>query len=93
MRGPQLYWIDKMGALQEVPFGAHGHASRFVLSVLDTCCTDVDGNSFNLSLEEAVDAMRACVEQLEKRFAINSQGFSMQVVDRDGCRSLPFERN
>lgn len=34
---PHLYWLDYYGTMTEVPFAAHGHASYFVLSILDKC--------------------------------------------------------
>jgi 20S proteasome subunit beta 4 len=32
---PQLYWIDYLGTMTSVPFGAHGYGSYFALSLLD----------------------------------------------------------
>lgn len=32
---PHLYWLDYLGTLVEVPFGAHGYGSYFALSLLD----------------------------------------------------------
>ena len=34
---PHLYWMDYLGTLIEVPFGAHGYGSYFSLSLLDRC--------------------------------------------------------
>ena len=36
---PHLYWIDYLGTLVEVPFGAHGYGSFFALALLDRCVT------------------------------------------------------
>lgn len=79
---PQLFWLDALGALQSVPFGAHGLASRFALSLLD------NGFREGMSLIEARDLMEACFKQLEKRYLVSSVGFSMKVVDRTGCRDV-----
>jgi 20S proteasome alpha/beta subunit len=32
---PHLYWVDYLGTISEVPFGAHGYGSYFALSLLD----------------------------------------------------------
>ena len=32
---PGLYWIDYLGTMTEIPFGAHGYGSYFALSLLD----------------------------------------------------------
>ena len=34
---PNLYWIDYLGTVVEVPFAAHGYGSYFALSLLDKC--------------------------------------------------------
>lgn len=82
---PELFWLDALGALQNVAFGAHGLASRFALSLLDK------GFREGMPLEEARDLMEACFRQLERRYLVSSVGFSMKVVDRDGCRDVPCD--
>jgi 20S proteasome subunit beta 4 len=32
---PHLYWIDYLGTMTAIPFGAHGYGSYFALSLLD----------------------------------------------------------
>lgn len=34
---PHLYWVDYLGTMTEVPFGAHGYGAYFGLSLLDRC--------------------------------------------------------
>ncbi|CAM9164781.1 unnamed protein product [Pylaiella littoralis] len=80
---PDLFWLDALGALQSVPFGAHGLASRFALSLLD------NGFREGMSLDEARHLMESCFRQLERRYLVSSVGFSIKVVDRDGCRDVP----
>lgn len=79
---PELFWLDALGALQNVAFGAHGLASRFALSLLD------NGFREGMSLDEARDLMETCFRQLERRYLVSSVGFSMKVVDGDGCRDV-----
>lgn len=78
----ELFWLDDMGALQSVPFGAHGLASRFALSLLD------NGFHEEMTLDQARDLMETCFRQLDRRYLISSVGFSMKVVDRFGCRDV-----
>jgi 20S proteasome alpha/beta subunit len=33
--GASLYWMDYLGTLQKMNFGAHGHCSNFIVSVMD----------------------------------------------------------
>lgn len=82
---PELFWLDALGALQDVPFGAHGLASRFALSLLD------NGYREGMLLDEARDLMQACFRQLEQRYLVSSVGFSMKVVDRHGCRDVNYK--
>lgn len=79
---PELFWLDALGALQSVPFGAHGLASRFALSLID------NGFHEGMSLDEARDLMEACFRQLDRRYLVSSVGFSMMVVDKYGCRDV-----
>lgn len=79
---PELFWLDALGALQSVPFGAHGLASRFALSLID------NGFREGMSLDEARDLMEACFRQLDRRYLVSSVGFSMMVVDKNGCRDV-----
>eukprot|EP00903_Cladosiphon_okamuranus_P007559 g7333.t1 len=79
---PELFWLDALGALQNVAFGAHGLASRFALSLLD------NGFREGMSLDEARDLLETCFRQLERRYLVSSVGFSMKVVDRYGCRDV-----
>ena len=43
--GPVMYWIDEVGAIQEVPYAAHGREFPFVYSVLDRAQTAARGLS------------------------------------------------
>lgn len=80
---PYLYWLDELGSLQQIQYGAHGLGSNFCLSVLDQGFRD------DLSLEEATSLMRECFEQLRTRYLINSpQPPCIKVVDAQGVRLI-----
>ncbi|KAG5191797.1 nucleophile aminohydrolase [Tribonema minus] len=83
VRGAQLYWLDGMGSLQPIPFGAHGAASSFVISVLDK-----GHRGDETELRDAVRLMRDCVAQLSTRYLVRGGGFQMMVVDARGCRDI-----
>ena len=80
--GAQLYWIDYLGTLQKVRYGAHGYAAYFVLSVM------AEFYKPDLSLEEAKNIMNHCVSELRTRFMISQDHFVVKVVDKDGVRNL-----
>jgi 20S proteasome alpha/beta subunit len=80
-RKPRLYWIDQYGSLQSLPYGVHGLASNFLLSILD------QGYKENMSKEEAIGLMNACFEQLRTRYIIHSPTPPIiKCLDQDGCR-------
>ncbi len=33
--GASLYWMDYLGTLQKMNYGAHGHCSNFIISTMD----------------------------------------------------------
>jgi 20S proteasome alpha/beta subunit len=78
---PRLYWLDEYGSIQQVQYGAHGHGSNFVLSILD------QGFRTDMSREEATKLIRECFQQLRTRYVINSpQPPCIKCVDAaNGC--------
>jgi 20S proteasome alpha/beta subunit len=80
---PRLFWLDEYGSLQNIQYGAHGHGSNFILSILD------QGYRPNLTLEEATKLLRDCFQQLRTRYVINSpQPPCIKCVDARGCRLI-----
>ena len=63
---PQLFWIDPYGSLQRLPYGAHGFASNFCLSILD------QGYRPGMSRHEAIELVRSCFDQLRVRYVISA---------------------
>jgi 20S proteasome subunit beta 4 len=76
--GAQLYWIDYLGTMQNVEYGAHGYASYIVSSVMS------DNYKDNLSLEEAKKMAQLCILALQKRFLITQEDFLIKVIDERG---------
>jgi 20S proteasome alpha/beta subunit len=80
---PRLFWIDQYGSLQSLPFGVHGLASNFLLSILD------QGYKEDMSREEAIGLMKTCFQQLRMRYIIHSPTPPIiKCLDRDGCHLI-----
>ena len=73
-----LYWMDYLGTLVEVPFGAHGYGSNFILGLLDR------HHRSNLSLEEGIGLLEKCIKEIQKRLVINLPSFSFYIIDANG---------
>ena len=80
---PRLFWLDEYGSLQSIQFGAHGHGSNFILSILDQKYRP------NLTREEAAQLMRNCFEQLRTRYVINCpEPPCIKCIDAQGWRHV-----
>lgn len=79
---PALYWVDYLGTSISVPFAAHGYAAHFTLSTLDRF------HRPDMSLEEGLDLLRKCINELKMRFIVDLGTFKVRVVDRDGVRDV-----
>ena len=76
----QLYFMDHLAALQQVPYNAQGYAAYFCLSIMDR--DYIPG----LSYEKALEIMNKCIQALHKRFLLSQPNFIIKVVDKDGIR-------
>jgi 20S proteasome subunit beta 4 len=100
---PRLYWIDYLGTMTEVPFGAHGYGSYFALALLDKCvCLPsylsplliyrLNENSRyhnpDATLEEGLETLKRCIDQVAKRLIVNPGSYKVKVVDKDGVREV-----
>lgn len=80
---PHLFWLDPYGSLQKIHYGAHGHGSNFVLSLLDQSYRP------DLSREEAIQIVRNCFDQLRIRYVINApQPPCIKCIDNNGCHLI-----
>lgn len=81
----KLYWMDYLGTLQQVNRGAHGYAAYFVNSVLD--------NHFqqDMTLDQGIECMKKCIQELKTRFIINQPGFIGKIVTKDGIQVINLE--
>ncbi|KAG2347040.1 N-terminal nucleophile aminohydrolase [Suillus weaverae] len=79
---PNLYWIDYMGTVVEVPFAAHGYGSYFALSLLDRY------HDPEASLEEGLATLKRCINEVSKRLVVDPGKYKVKVVDKDGIREV-----
>lgn len=75
-----LYHLDYMAAMAKVNFSAHGYASNFILSIFDR-----DWRA-GMTVDEGLDVLRKCVNELHTRFLISQPNFVVKIVDKDGVR-------
>uniref|UniRef100_A0A4W5MAF3 Proteasome subunit beta n=1 Tax=Hucho hucho TaxID=62062 RepID=A0A4W5MAF3_9TELE len=80
--GPGLYYMDHLSALAKAPFAAHGYGAYLTLSILDRYYRP------DLTRDEAVDLLKKCIEELNKRFILNLPSFSVRLIDKEGIHDL-----
>eukprot|EP00904_Undaria_pinnatifida_P003232 jgi/Undpi1/1290/HiC_scaffold_11.g04682.m1 len=77
-----LFWMDYLGTLQKVPYGAHGYGAAFTLSVMDR--EYIKG----LTVDEALSIIDKCINELHTRFLIAQKNFVIKVVTADGIKVI-----
>ncbi|KAK1805170.1 hypothetical protein P4O66_019517 [Electrophorus voltai] len=80
--GPALYYMDYLGALVKAPFAAHGYGAFLTLSILDRYYKP------GLTSDEAVDLLKRCIEELNKRFILNLPSFTVRLIDKNGIQDM-----
>lgn len=80
--GGNLFWIDHLATLTELPFAAHGYASYFVLSLMDRHYRK------GMNLEEGLVLLKMCLQELKTRFIVNMPEFSIKIIRSTGMENL-----
>ncbi|XP_011479432.1 proteasome subunit beta type-2 isoform X2 [Oryzias latipes] len=80
--GPGLFYMDYLSSLAKAPFAAHGYGAFLTLSILDRDYKP------DLTREEAMNILRKCVEELNKRFILNLHSFNVRLIDKDGIHDM-----
>jgi len=80
--GPALYFLDYLGLMHKLDFGAHGYASNFVHSIFDRY------HKKDLPLEDGIQLINTCIKELQTRFLISQPDFVIKVVDKSGIRVI-----
>ncbi|XP_014352727.1 proteasome subunit beta type-2 isoform X1 [Latimeria chalumnae] len=80
--GPSLYYMDYLSALAKAPFAAHGYGAFLTLSILDRYYKP------NLTREEALELLKKCLQELQKRFILNLPSFNVRIINKNGIQDL-----
>jgi len=78
-----LYYMDYLATLLEVPYCAHGYGGYFTLSTMDAYYKP------EMSVEEGYELLKKCVAEIGKRLVINLPTFAVRRVDADGIHHHP----
>jgi len=78
--GPSLYFLDYLASMQKLDKGAHGYCGFFVNSLLDAHWKP------NMTLEEGLQLMVLCTDEMKRRFSISMPKWMVKVVDKNGTR-------
>ncbi|KNC84334.1 hypothetical protein SARC_03439 [Sphaeroforma arctica JP610] len=80
-----LHWMDYLASMHKLQYGAHGYGAAFTLGLLDKRYKP------NMTLDEVIEIVKACMLELKTRFIISLKDFTFRVVDKDGIRELTVE--
>ncbi|XP_077363452.1 proteasome subunit beta type-2 [Festucalex cinctus] len=80
--GPGLYYMDFLSSLAKAPFAAHGYGAFLTLSILDRHYRP------DLTRDEAVDLLKTCIKELNRRFILNLPSFTVRLIDKEGIHDL-----
>lgn len=82
---PVLSMIDYLGTRADLPYAAHGYAAFYTMSLLD------HHYRMDMTLDEGLQLLDLCTEELHKRFPMDFKGLLVKVVDKNGIRIITRE--
>ncbi|CAE7949684.1 PBD2 [Symbiodinium sp. KB8] len=82
---PSLYWIDYMGTMAKVGFGAHGYCAYFTNGLLDRYW------KAGMSEEEGKALMGRCIGETRARFMLNQPNFICYMVTAAGVSTVDID--
>jgi len=85
-KGPCIYYIDYLGCMQKLNTAAQGYCGYFLYSLFDRHWKK------GMNVEEALNLVEMCMEQLGKRFLINMKTFVVKIVDKNGIRQIDIAK-
>lgn len=77
-KGPALYWMDYLGSLSKVNYGAHGYCGYFAYSVMDR------HYKADMTEDETKQLIRTCLDQLQGRFLLSQPRWKVKTVRAEG---------
>ena len=75
--------MDYLATSVKVPFGIHGYGAFFATGILDRFYRP------DMSLQEGIELLKRCINEVQKRLVINLPAFKLTVIDKDGIHDLP----
>ncbi len=81
--GPELFYMDYLASMVKVPYAVHGHGGFVTLGILDSQYKP------GMNVDEAVNLLKNCVKELQKRFVVTNDRFVVRIVNKDGIKHLP----
>jgi len=75
---PSLYFMDYLASMVKEKFAAHGYGSFFIYSTLDKNYKE------NMTKEETIELLKLCIKEVQSRFIVNLNAFSVKIIDKDG---------
>lgn len=81
--GPQLFFIDYLASLIEIPYITHGYPGIITLSIMG------EYHRKDMTVDEAYALLEKCVLEVQKRLIINAPNFKVTMVSKDGIKNLP----
>jgi len=79
---PHVYFMDYLASMTKEKFAAHGYGSFFILSALDRYYKD------NMSKEEVMELLKRCIREVQARFIVNLNAFTVKIIDKDGITDM-----
>lgn len=79
---PSLYFMDYLASMVKEKYAAHGYGSFFILSTLDRYYRE------DMNKEEVLELLKKCIKEVQSRFIVNLNAFSVKVIDKDGSTTL-----
>jgi len=79
---PSLYFMDYLASMTKEKFAAHGYGSFFILSTMDRYYKE------DMTRDEALDLLKLCIKEVQSRFIVNLNSFSVKFIGKDGITVL-----
>ena len=82
-KGPQMFYIDYLATLAELPYVVHGYPMMFTLGLLDKDYRP------DMTEEEAIKLMTDCIYEINTRFVGSLKNYVVKKLDANGVKRLP----
>jgi len=79
---PSIYFMDYLGSMTKADYACQGYAGHFLLGLLDRHYKK------DMNLEECVELLRKCTQELRTRFLLGHAKYLVRVSDKQGVRTL-----